>query len=51
MAIGLNIAKGHMSQTPIGKLGKYEIRKELGKGAMGVVYLAWDPVLGKWAAW
>ncbi len=34
-----------MSQTPIGKLGKYEIRKDLGKGAMGVVYLDWDPVL------
>ena len=45
MVKGLNIAKGHMSQTPIGKLGKYEIRKDLGKGAMGVVYLAWDPVL------
>ena len=34
-----------MSQEPLGKLGKYEIRKELVKGAMGVVYTAWDPVL------
>ena len=32
------------------KLGRYEVVRELGKGAMGVVYLAKDPMIGRLVA-
>ena len=31
----------------LSKLGKYEIKSEIGSGAMGIVYLAEDPKLGR----
>jgi tRNA A-37 threonylcarbamoyl transferase component Bud32 len=38
-----------MSESAV-KLGKYEIRRELGRGAMGVVYEAFDPSIERFVA-
>ena len=39
-----------VSGPKIAKLGRYEVVSELGKGAMGIVYLAKDPVIGRLVA-
>lgn len=37
-------------ERPSLKLGRYEVVRELGKGAMGIVYLAKDPLIGRLVA-
>ncbi|HEX4872578.1 MAG TPA: serine/threonine-protein kinase [Nevskiaceae bacterium] len=47
-AAGTLVLAGGEVEKPM--LGRYEVQKELGKGAMGVVYLGKDPKIGRQVA-
>ena len=66
MTVLKSAASGAVLKSPIGSkkegtvviaagaakptLGRYEIQKELGRGAMGIVYLGKDPKINRWVA-
>jgi tetratricopeptide (TPR) repeat protein len=39
--------KAPSGELPFTRLGRFEIRRELGQGGYGIVFLAWDPNLGR----
>jgi serine/threonine protein kinase len=39
--------QAHRHEAPLERLGRFEVRRELGRGSFGVVFLAWDPQLGR----
>src|SRR5271170_7753422 len=48
--MGTGASVGHRHGCDLKKLGKYEVLGELGRGAMGIVYRARDPMINRLVA-
>ncbi len=44
------LAARNGAASPLGKFGRYELRKMIGEGGMGTVYKAWDTQLSRFVA-
>jgi serine/threonine protein kinase len=51
-AAGATSGRGQPAEAPrtVSTLGKYQLMREIGRGAMGVVYEGWDPIIARHVA-
>ena len=45
MPVEMTIRAAARSNSNVTTIGKYELRREVGRGAMGIVYEGWDPAI------
>jgi class 3 adenylate cyclase/tRNA A-37 threonylcarbamoyl transferase component Bud32 len=43
--VEMTVRAAARSNSPVTTIGKYELRREVGRGAMGIVYEGWDPAI------
>src|SRR5688572_27739283 len=44
-SVEMTVRAAARANSPVTTIGKYELRREVGRGAMGIVYEGWDPAI------